>query len=1139
MEEYKVKNPWLGLESYQEGEILYGRDDDIRDLSQCVLRDNVTLLYGRSGIGKSSLLNAGIIPTVRRNGYCPVKVRLIHKNAKPYLEQIKDAIASSGIVAEEKLPVKDKDNESLYEYFHRHIFTDNSGARIKVLIVFDQFEEMFTLQDSETVKKKFFRSMADFINDIMPDELQQKTSDGAKEKHVVDFSDSSNISSLFGNISLKINDDVPEYINDNVIHLVFTIREDFLSDFEYYTSAIPALKQNRFGLRPLNEEQAAQIITRPVPGLVSLPVAKLIIEKVTGRTDFKLDGIPEIEVDSAVLSLYMNRLFEAKTGKTITADLVEQKGGVIISDFYADAIKGISESTVEYLEDHLLNGQGRRDNITVYDAETEGHVSKEELDVLCNKKKILRQFNYAGDLRLEYVHDILCSVVKEHKDERRMVRQQEAERQRQEAERRKMEEEHEKLLLQQQREHRKYRRIMVWGSSLLLLVVAILLFNGYWNNWEYSEYYASFTRQNGWPVGVGERLDKEDALKLTTSYQLVRNGRSSSRPFSEVRVCSSTKEVYHPDFRSPLAGNNEKNDARAAEFAHTNMQVRVIRFTAENSDADAAVSRELYLDKSGKLLYAVNYYTVIENQADSLSKSNTVWAVYLDSEGLPMKIRSNGADRMKIMLSSSADKAKNRLEVKYLFYDEHGSPQSNDVGCYGFRVVYNDDRTIDTLYHLNPFGIETLAEVRAYKGNETVSSFTNIFTGIQANGSNTLKYPRIVFVRDAKGNITEIRRCNKDGKLAQGSNVVERRFYDRYNRVDSTASLDNHLRLTAYSKYKFNGFDVDASETYAYDVDRNGNRTLAEASISRQKGNTKDIISYSLASGRYFHERIITKNNTTEHSYLDRSGSLVFDSVAMCCRYIESKKTLAGGFALVKKYYGLDGRLYTNPNNPRVAAVDSSYYDNDALLRSQVSFDAFGNVITSMGYDYKDRQEVARYALSLDGKTPIRCPQWEVDGLCYYKLYNVKNSQEGFNLAYVQTESEYPSCRSYLYFGNANIESYPFTPVRTSIGEGWVRQESVTIMFPSRPNGHEVTYLHITDLHGGAYKAGLRDGDLVLTDKKTSSGQLLTVVRYNRNTGRWQRLSGVHVPFAGGGMETYPVIYTDEEYAQYLKNAKI
>ena len=81
MEERKRKNPWLGLQSYQEGEILYGRDDDIRDLTQCVINDTDTLLYGKSGIGKSSILNAGILPAARRFGYRPFIVRLVRMAA--------------------------------------------------------------------------------------------------------------------------------------------------------------------------------------------------------------------------------------------------------------------------------------------------------------------------------------------------------------------------------------------------------------------------------------------------------------------------------------------------------------------------------------------------------------------------------------------------------------------------------------------------------------------------------------------------------------------------------------------------------------------------------------------------------------------------------------------------------------------------------------------------------------------------------------------------------------------------------------------------------------------------------------------------------------------------------------------------
>lgn len=469
MEEQKKKNPWLGLESYKEGEVLYGRDEDIRDLTQSVLSDIDTLLYGRSGIGKSSILNAGIIPAARRNGFMPVLVRLSHKENHAYLYQIRESIANAMIPipldnlgnqielsVEEKLQreneltkrikevvkCKNKEEESLYEFFHCHTFHDIEGERIKLLIIFDQFEEIFTLQNDENVKKQFFAELADLLNDIMPTILQQNLVVPIENDKPTVVENDDDYDAVFDDIDFGAKSEMPNFVSDNEIHWVFTIREDFLSEFEYYSASIPSLKQNRYGLRPINEEQAAQIIMRPMPGLINKSVAKLIIEKVTGKTDFKLDGIPEIEVDSAVLSLYLNRLYDAKTNDLITSELIEEKGEEIINDFYRDAISGIRDDTVGYLEKMLLNGQGRRDNITIGDAKEEGGATEEELDILCNKKKILRQFNYAGDLRIEYIHDILCPVVKKHKDERLLIKQQEEERL-------KLEQEKQKLILQE------------------------------------------------------------------------------------------------------------------------------------------------------------------------------------------------------------------------------------------------------------------------------------------------------------------------------------------------------------------------------------------------------------------------------------------------------------------------------------------------------------------------------------------------------------------------------------------------------------------------------------------------------------------------------------------------------------------
>ena len=65
-------NPWVGLRAYTEGEILYGRDKDILALTTYILAEKEVVLYGKSGTGKSSIINAGVIPSARRNGYIPL-----------------------------------------------------------------------------------------------------------------------------------------------------------------------------------------------------------------------------------------------------------------------------------------------------------------------------------------------------------------------------------------------------------------------------------------------------------------------------------------------------------------------------------------------------------------------------------------------------------------------------------------------------------------------------------------------------------------------------------------------------------------------------------------------------------------------------------------------------------------------------------------------------------------------------------------------------------------------------------------------------------------------------------------------------------------------------------------------------------
>src|SRR5574338_1413829 len=72
------ENPWLGLSSYTEETRAYfhGRDEEAAELARRVQRKLLTVLFGQSGLGKTSLLRAGLVPRLRGADFCPVYVRV-------------------------------------------------------------------------------------------------------------------------------------------------------------------------------------------------------------------------------------------------------------------------------------------------------------------------------------------------------------------------------------------------------------------------------------------------------------------------------------------------------------------------------------------------------------------------------------------------------------------------------------------------------------------------------------------------------------------------------------------------------------------------------------------------------------------------------------------------------------------------------------------------------------------------------------------------------------------------------------------------------------------------------------------------------------------------------------------------------
>ena len=89
---WQGQNPWMGLAPYTEGTTLYGRSEECTVLSEIIKNNIVSVVFGKSGIGKSSLLSAGISPMLRNENYIPIRIRLVHNTDTSYVEQIKKTV---------------------------------------------------------------------------------------------------------------------------------------------------------------------------------------------------------------------------------------------------------------------------------------------------------------------------------------------------------------------------------------------------------------------------------------------------------------------------------------------------------------------------------------------------------------------------------------------------------------------------------------------------------------------------------------------------------------------------------------------------------------------------------------------------------------------------------------------------------------------------------------------------------------------------------------------------------------------------------------------------------------------------------------------------------------------------------------
>ncbi len=404
------QHPWLGLASFTEEtrQYFYGREEEVGELSRRVQRKLLTVLFGQSGLGKTSILNAGIVPRLRPEGYCPVYVRVDYGTAAlSPSEQIKQAIfratASQGTWTKSGTATE---GESLWEFLHHRDdeLLDTTGKPIIPLLIFDQFEEIFTLAQADDGGRKraaeFIEDLADLVENRPPKALEAK----------IDADDS---------VAEKFDFSRADY------RILISLREDYLAHLESVKSAMPSITQNRMRLARMNGEQALAAVMKPGGKLVTQEVAESIVRFVAGGAELR-----NAEVEPSLLSLIARELNNARIaqGKNeISVDLLAGSNETILSEFYERSLADQPAAVRKVIESDLLTDSGYRENLAeerVLKAFTAAGAGQNNyadaattLATLVNRR-LLRIEERLDVRRVELTHDVLCGVVKASREER-------------------------------------------------------------------------------------------------------------------------------------------------------------------------------------------------------------------------------------------------------------------------------------------------------------------------------------------------------------------------------------------------------------------------------------------------------------------------------------------------------------------------------------------------------------------------------------------------------------------------------------------------------------------------------------------------------------------------------------------------
>ena len=393
--------PFVGPRPFsrEDAPLFFGRTDEADELLSLVIAEREVLLYAQSGAGKTSLLNAGLRPLVEMAGFDVLPIARVRYESSEEIEveQIANVYVFNVLTGWSALAKNagQLNAMSLADFLNQlPRKLDKEGLPKPQLLIFDQFEELFTFYSERVSNRQaFFEQVRDALGE------------------------------------------------DRLLRVVFAMREEYIAEMTPYASILPEKLRTRFRLERLREPAALQAVTEPLThsrfsfaaGVPEKLVGDLMQVNLGGKTH----SVRGEYVEPVQLQVVCDTLCRRLPSNTslITLDHLQKFGDVneALANFYKQCLKETTRTTHvwgvrlrNWFEKTLITPEGVRDAVRQGQTETGGLANRavrklEELHLIRGEERPGRGRWY------ELTHDRFISPIQEvNRNARRRIRRLES-----------------------------------------------------------------------------------------------------------------------------------------------------------------------------------------------------------------------------------------------------------------------------------------------------------------------------------------------------------------------------------------------------------------------------------------------------------------------------------------------------------------------------------------------------------------------------------------------------------------------------------------------------------------------------------------------------------------------------------------